>query len=64
MKEIKITKKELFEQYDKSIDEYLDICDWVTYIDSKKFVVLFMVFYLKMISITHYQLKNFMSYIY
>ena len=35
MKEIKITKKELIEQYDKVLDEHLDICDWVTYIDSK-----------------------------
>lgn len=35
MKEFKITKKQLEEQYDKSLDEYLDICDWVTYIDSK-----------------------------
>lgn len=35
MKEIKITKKELIEQYDKVLDEHLDICDWVTYIDGK-----------------------------
>jgi hypothetical protein len=35
MKEIKITKKQLEEQYNKSLDEYLDICDWVTYVDGK-----------------------------
>lgn len=35
MKEFKITKKQLEEQYDKSLDEYLDICDWVTYVDGK-----------------------------
>jgi hypothetical protein len=35
MKKIKITKKQLVEQYDKALDEYLDVCDWVTYIDSK-----------------------------
>lgn len=35
MKEFKITKKQLEEQYDKALDEYLDICDWVTYIDGK-----------------------------
>ncbi len=35
MKEIKITKEELVNQYDKALDEHLDICDWVTYIDGK-----------------------------
>ena len=35
MKEIKITKKQLVKQYNKSLDEYLDICDWVTYVDGK-----------------------------
>lgn len=35
MKEIKITKKQLQEQYNNSLDEYLDICDWVTYVDGK-----------------------------
>jgi hypothetical protein len=35
MKEFKLTKKELVDQYDKALDEHLDICDWVTYIDGK-----------------------------
>ena len=35
MKEIKITKKDFVNQYDKALDEHLEICDWVTFIDSK-----------------------------
>jgi len=30
-----ITKENFANQYDKAIDEHLDICDWVTYIDGK-----------------------------
>jgi hypothetical protein len=36
MKKFNITKEKFAEQYDKSIDEILDICDWKTYIKGEE----------------------------
>lgn len=35
MNKFKLTKENFAKQYDNTIDEHLDIYDWVTYIDSK-----------------------------
>ncbi|TXG80892.1 MAG: hypothetical protein E6R13_07330 [Spirochaetes bacterium] len=35
MNKFNLTKENFAKQYDNAIDEHLDICDWVTYIDGK-----------------------------
>lgn len=36
MKKFNITKEKFAEQYDKSIDEILDLCEWKTYINGEE----------------------------
>jgi hypothetical protein len=35
MDKFKITKKSFKKQYNQTLDDYLDVCDWVTHIDDK-----------------------------